>query len=198
MQSTHVLITGQKSSDLQSQELEPYTNRILSREETSEMSIRSRLKTNEEMLAGQTEAYFGAGSDRAYLVFKRIAKPWLPSDLGTWPPSSFLEPRLPMNLGFNEPSRPWLPPKVVRLLNKLKKGHINEKEMTTLIKDMATISAEFYKIRPGKFIALEPDGRIIDSDDSPTDLLTKVQNRRASGLYFLWHVGSEFYSGWKP
>jgi hypothetical protein len=80
-----------------------------------------------------------------------------------------------MRLGFQSQPKPWLPPTVLDMINKLRKGIIDSDEMTNLMEKIAEISIDFYKIGAERFIALRFDGRVVEDANSEIELLLKIQ-----------------------
>lgn len=101
-----------------------------------------------------------------------------------------------IRLGFKSQPKPWLPPTVLDKIDKLRKGIIDREEMTNLIKKIAEISIDFYKIDSERFIALRFDGRVVEDADSEIELLLKIQGRDYGMPIFVWHVGYESFLGW--
>ena len=102
-----------------------------------------------------------------------------------------------MKLVFNQPPKPWLPPRLLKKFNKMKKTQLRKQEMVNLIEDIAKISIEFYQIKPRKFIAVKFDGRVVESSDDKIELLLKIQGKKFDTPVFVWEVGSESFSGWR-
>jgi len=100
--------------------------------------------------------------------------------------------------GFHSSPRPWLQPQVVAKLDKMRRRTpLTEKEMVSLIDDLAKISVEFYDIEKGKFIAARFDGRIVESANTQIELLLKIQGRDFGVPVFVWEAGSESFLGWR-
>lgn len=102
-----------------------------------------------------------------------------------------------LDLGFNRPPKPWLSPRLIQKLEKMKKTGLKRGEMVDLIETIAKISVDFYQIRPRMFIAVKFDGRIVESADNEIDLLLKVQGKKFDIPVFVWQAGSESFSGWR-
>lgn len=102
-----------------------------------------------------------------------------------------------LDLGFNRPPKPWLSPRLIQKLEKMKRTGLKRGEMVDLIETIAKISVDFYQIRPGTFIAVKFDGRIVESTDNEIDLLLKIQGKKFDIPVFVWQVGSESFSGWR-
>ena len=110
-------------------------------------------------------------------------------------PFSFEQRKL--HLGFVRPPKPWLPPRLLQKLDKMKKTSLRNKEMVDLIESIAKISKDFYQVRPRSFIAIRFDGRIAESADTEIDLLLKIQGKEFDIPVFVWQVGSKSFSGWR-
>lgn len=102
-----------------------------------------------------------------------------------------------IHLGFNRPPKPWLPPKLIQKLDSAKRRPLKRQEMVKLIEEIAKISIDFYQVKPGEFIAIKLDGRIVDSSDSQIDLLMRIQGKKFDTQVIVWEVGSETFSGWR-
>lgn len=92
--------------------------------------------------------------------------------------------------------RPYLPPKVTKILKKWATRPINDKEALKVMNDIAKIAIDFYNVHEAKYIAVSFDGRIVESADSSFDLLMKIQGRQSPIKTFVWHVGSDVIAGW--
>jgi len=94
------------------------------------------------------------------------------------------------------PVKPYLPPKIIKTLERWAKRPISDKAAIKVMKDIAEITIDFYKVQEGKYIALGFDGRIVESADSSFDLLMKIQGRKFPINTFVWRVGSDVFAGW--
>lgn len=92
--------------------------------------------------------------------------------------------------------RPYLPPSITKMLEKGAKRPLTSKQAVKLMKEIAEITIDFYNIHEGKFLAIGFDGRVVDSANSSFDLLMKMQGRQIPIQTFVWHVGSDAFSGW--
>jgi len=99
--------------------------------------------------------------------------------------------------GFIISPRPWLPPRVLKKIEKMKRTQLGNKEMVTLIKDIARRSIDFYNLKKGSFVAIKFDGKIAESADKEIDLLMKIQGKNFDIPVFVWKVGSSSFAGWK-
>ena len=93
-------------------------------------------------------------------------------------------------------TRPYLPPSITKMLEKGATRPLTSKQAVKLMKEIAEITIDFYNIHEGKFLAIGFDGRIVDSANSSFDLLMKMQGRKIPIQTFVWHVGSDAFSGW--
>ena len=100
--------------------------------------------------------------------------------------------------GFQNQPKPWLPPTVLEKIDLLRKSLIDRGEMTSLLKEVARISIDFYKLDSEHFVALRFDGRVVEDADSEIELLLKIQGRDYGMPVFVWHVGHESFLGWTP
>lgn len=102
-----------------------------------------------------------------------------------------------LHFGFNSPPKPWLPPRLLQKFDRMKRTQLEKEEMVELIEEIAGISIDFYKVKPGTFIAMELDGRIVESADTEIDLLLRIQGKKFDTPVFVWEAGSESFSGWR-
>lgn len=93
-------------------------------------------------------------------------------------------------------TRPYLPPSITKMLEKGATRPLTSKQSVKVMKGIAEITVNFYDIQEGKFIAIGIDGRVVDSANSSFDLLVKLQGRQIPIQTFVWHVGSDAFSGW--
>ena len=93
-------------------------------------------------------------------------------------------------------TRPYLPPSITKMLEKGATRPLTSKQAVKVMKGIAEITVNFYDIQEGKFIAIGIDGRVVDSANSSFDLLVKLQGRQIPIQTFVWHVGSDAFSGW--
>lgn len=112
-------------------------------------------------------------------------------------PFSFQELAEKLELGFESPPKPWLPPEIQKKIDKMKRKPLGREEMVEFIENIADISADFYNVSPGKFIAVKFDGRIVESADTQIGLLLKIQGKNFEIPVFVWEVGAESFSGWR-
>lgn len=94
------------------------------------------------------------------------------------------------------PIKPHFPPKTQEKIEKLMRSPLKPSVMVSLIDEICNISAEFYKIRNGKHIAVKIDGTIVESADSEIDLLLKIQGRQFGIPVFVYEVGADSSLGW--
>lgn len=94
------------------------------------------------------------------------------------------------------PVKPHFPLKTREKIKKLMRAPLKPSVMVNLIDEICNISAEFYKVRDGKYIAVKIDGTIIESADSEIDLLLKIQGRQFGIPVFVYEVGSDSSLGW--
>jgi hypothetical protein len=90
---------------------------------------------------------------------------------------------------------PWLPPNVIKLLNKSKRGPITEKEMVTLMELVAERASEHFQLEKGKYVAMTFYGRIAEVSDTRVGLLKKLQSRKYPAQIFVWRIGYNAFSG---
>jgi len=94
------------------------------------------------------------------------------------------------------PALPYLPPKVTRILERGKERKLSAKEFSKLMETIANISIKFYNIIDGKYVAIGLNGRVVEAADSQLDLLSKIQGVKFNTQVFVWHAGSDVFSGW--
>jgi len=92
--------------------------------------------------------------------------------------------------------RPWLPPEAHRLIQKMRKSPLSEKEAVNLMKILAERIIEHYGFEEGECLAISFGGRLIESASSRIDLLRKLQGAPYSENVFVWEVGTEALAGW--
>lgn len=92
-------------------------------------------------------------------------------------------------------SRPWLPPKVKNLLQRLRRGRISEPKLIELMEIVADRVIEHFDLPDGKFAAITVTGKIVEITDNKLDLLRRIQGVNYPELVFLWKVGSASFSG---
>lgn len=109
--------------------------------------------------------------------------------------SRFKESKI--DYGFQSSPRPWLPPRVLKKIKKMRNTKLRNTEMVNLIQDIAKISIDFYSLKAGSFVAIKFDGRIAESADKETDLLMRIQGKQFDVPVFVWKVGSSSFAGWK-
>lgn len=91
--------------------------------------------------------------------------------------------------------RPWLPPRALFIIGKIRRGPVEESELTALFDLVANQATEHFKIQIGKFVASTLDGRIVEVSDSRLGLLKKLQGRNFTEQIFVWKAGSKSFSG---
>ena len=91
--------------------------------------------------------------------------------------------------------RPWLPPKALELLSKLRKKTIKEKELIKLMEIVAERTTAHFQLPAGKFVAITFHGRIVEISDTRIGLLKKIQGRKYREPIFVWRIGSKAFSG---
>ncbi len=92
--------------------------------------------------------------------------------------------------------RPYLPSKITKKLEKWAKQPLDDKEALKVMKDVAEIAINFYNVHEDKYLAIAFNGRIVESANSSFDLLMKLQGRELPYETFVWHVGSDVFTGW--
>ena len=94
------------------------------------------------------------------------------------------------------PIKPHFPPKTQEKIKKLMRRPLKPSEMVSLIDEICIISADFYKIKSRKHIAVKIDGTVVESADSEIDLLLKIQGRQFGVPVFVYEVGADSSPGW--
>ncbi|MFQ6075410.1 MAG: hypothetical protein ACE5Z5_04660 [Candidatus Bathyarchaeia archaeon] len=100
-------------------------------------------------------------------------------------------------IGFDASMGPWLPPRILDLLAKMKKRALSEQEAIRLMSALAERASEHYGLKRGKFVAITFSGKVVEVADTKIDLLKKIQGKRYSEQIFVWETTSESFTGWK-
>lgn len=98
----------------------------------------------------------------------------------------------PEELPFDQP---WLPPSVLRLLDKLKRRSITEQQFVNLIGKVAERASDHFQLEKGKFVALTFYGRVVEVSDTRVGLLKKLHIQPFQERVFVWRVGFTAFSG---
>lgn len=93
---------------------------------------------------------------------------------------------------FNEP---WLPANALKLLNKLKKVPITEKELVKLMELVAQRASVHFQLTEGKFVAMTFHGQIVEVSGTRVGLLKKIQGQKYREQIFVYRIGSNAFSG---
>ena len=110
------------------------------------------------------------------------------------------ELRVGNQLGKIEPpefpvDRPWLPQQALKILNKLTKEPIAEKELIRLMDLVADRAIDHFQLKEGGFVALTFLGRIVEVSDTRIGLLREIQGHKFTEEIFVWRVGFRSFSG---
>lgn len=97
-------------------------------------------------------------------------------------------------IGFSL-NNPWLPTNALKLLKRLKKGHITERKLVKLMDVVAERAVVHFQLSEGKFVAMTFTGRIVEASDTRLGLLKKIHGQKYRGQIFVWRVGSDVFSG---
>lgn len=92
-------------------------------------------------------------------------------------------------------NNPWLPPNAFKLLNKLKKAPIRERELLRLMGLVAERASVHFQLTNGKFVAMTLHGRVVEVCDTRVGLLKKIQGQKYREQIFVWRIGSNAFSG---
>ena len=92
-------------------------------------------------------------------------------------------------------NNPWLPTNAFKLLNKLKKAPIAEKELVKLMELVAQRASVHFQLTAGKFVAMTFHGRIVEVSDTRAGLLKKIQGQKYREQIFVWRIGANAFSG---
>jgi len=90
---------------------------------------------------------------------------------------------------------PWLPSEALKLLNKLKKAPITERELIRLMELIAERASIHFQLTEGKFVAMTFHGQIVEVSDTRIGLLKKIQSQKYQEEIFVWRIGSDVFSG---
>jgi len=96
---------------------------------------------------------------------------------------------------FGSFTGPWLPPTVLRLLQKAKTQLLSEKEAVKLMDIVAQRAIDHFQLPKGRFVAITLSGKIAEAAETKLELLKRVQGRRYPEQIFLWKVGFDSFSG---
>jgi hypothetical protein len=100
------------------------------------------------------------------------------------------------SFGFKNQPRPWFPQSLKNKIERLGRGFLRNKELVTLLEEIAEISIDFYEIKSGQCIAIRLDGKIVESAENEFDLLIKIQGLKFDTPVFVWKAGSKSFAGW--
>ncbi len=92
-------------------------------------------------------------------------------------------------------NNPWLPPRTLKLLKKLRKGLFLEKDLLKLMAQVAERASLHFQLDEGKCVAMTFTGRIVESANTRIDLLKKIHGRKYGEQIFVWRIGSSVFSG---
>jgi len=92
-------------------------------------------------------------------------------------------------------NNPWLPSKAYKLLDKMKKTPITERELVRLMKVVAERASVHFQLTNGEFVAMTFLGRIVEVSDTRVGLLKKIQGQKRREQIFVWRVGFDAFSG---
>jgi hypothetical protein len=91
--------------------------------------------------------------------------------------------------------RPWLPPKALSIIDRIKNGPISEGDATSLMQLVAEQVIDHFHLQSGKYFASTLYGRIVETANTNIELLKKLQGQTFEGEIFVWRVGSDSFSG---
>lgn len=109
----------------------------------------------------------------------------------------FFENKTKDRYTFHSEPKPWLPPKIKRLLNEALKHPLSDKDFGYLMENIAKITIDFYDVKRGKYLAIDFSGKIVESSDSDIELLRKIQGEDYDIPVFVWRSGSDSFTGWR-
>jgi len=92
-------------------------------------------------------------------------------------------------------NNPWLPREALKLLNKLKKAPVREKELVQLMELVAQRATVHFQLTEGKFVAMTFHGQVVEVSDTRVGLLKKIQGKTYGEQIFVWRIGSNAFSG---
>jgi hypothetical protein len=97
-------------------------------------------------------------------------------------------------IGFSL-NNPWLPTNALKLLERLKRGPIIERELVKLMDIVAERAAVHFQLNEGEFVAMTFSGRIVEVSDTRVGLLKKIHGQKYREQIFVWRAGSNVFSG---
>ena len=98
--------------------------------------------------------------------------------------------------GFKSQPKPWLPQTVKSKLERMKHHSLRNEELVSLLQEIADISIDFYSVEPGRCIAINLEGKVVESAETEFELLMKIQGRKLGGSVFVWKAGTKSFAGW--
>jgi hypothetical protein len=145
--------------------------------------------TQQNLLLPSSEPEFGQKSENYEEFFARDI------ELGHFKPFQFKEECA--SYGFKNQPKPWLSQAVRSKIEKMNRTQLRNKELVSLLQEIAEISIDFYSVKPGHCIAIRLDGKIVESAESEFELLLKIQGLKFEMPIFVWKVGTSSFAGWK-
>lgn len=92
-------------------------------------------------------------------------------------------------------NNPWLPSSAFKLLRKLKKAPVTERQLVGLMKLVAERATDHFQLTDGKYVAMTFHGQVVEVSDTRVGLLKKIQGRKYREQIFVWKIGSDAFSG---
>jgi hypothetical protein len=114
--------------------------------------------------------------------------------LGSFKPFLFTEEC--KSFGFRNQPKPWFPQSLKNKIERLGKGSLRNRELVSLLQEIAEISVDFYEVKSGHCIAIRLDGKIVESAETEFELLIKIQGMKFDAPVFVWKAGSNSFAGW--
>ena len=114
--------------------------------------------------------------------------------LGSFMPYRFTEEC--KSFGFKDQPRPWFPQSLRNKIERLGRGSLRNRELVSLLQEIAEISIDFYEVKSGHCVAIRLDGKIVESADTEFELLIKIQGLKFDSPVFVWKAGSNSFAGW--
>jgi hypothetical protein len=100
------------------------------------------------------------------------------------------------SFGFRDQPKPWFPQSLKNKIERLGRGSLRNRELVSLLQEIAEISIDFYEVKSGHCIAIRLDGKIVESAETEFELLIKIQGQKFDAPVFVWKAGSNSFAGW--
>ena len=86
-------------------------------------------------------------------------------------------------------SAPWFSDSIKEKIKKAESNQLLNDEYVQLFKEIAETSIKFYAPKIGQYVAIQlSDGKIVATDNTKYNLLTKIQDKEYPSQLFIWKV----------